>query len=92
MPITQRSKLESRNARESREADRTASFRDARNDEPSCPWIYQGFEEPPGLRKGKSDGMLQAGDLEARLRDIDRRVYRGAPGRKNVSMARRTTT
>lgn len=73
MPATNTSKFEAKIARERRAAARTAIFRDAANDAPRCPWIYTGFEESPPLRKRRA-GTIDAGDIEQRLRAIDRAI------------------
>ncbi len=43
---------------------------DAGNDAPRCPWLYDGFEEPPALASGGQSGTLQAGELENCLNAI----------------------
>jgi hypothetical protein len=72
MPASRSYKFESRIRRERLEAERTALYRDTRNDAPRCPWIYRGFEEPPNFPRS-SGGSIDAGELERCLRSIDTR-------------------
>lgn len=69
MPWSGRSKFEARYERLRREAERTATYREADNDAPrvvlhSCEWNAEAI--PPAPAVVSSAGL--AGDLEARLR------------------------
>jgi hypothetical protein len=44
------------------------------NDAPRCPWLYDGYEEPPQLKTAGSAGTLDASVLERRLREIDNAI------------------
>lgn len=78
MPATKISKFESKIARERREAERTAAYRDGANDARACPWIYPGYEEVPKLRPARdvAGSVDLAGALERSLRRRDEAVHR----------------
>lgn len=70
MVMTKGMAFEYKIARERRDAQRTAVWREARNDAPACPWIYPGFEELPNLRRGGAVGSVGLAEkLERRLRE-----------------------
>jgi hypothetical protein len=66
-----------------RKAERSAPYRDARNDGPRCPWIYDGYEEPPRFPKSFG-GSVCANDLDRRLRAIDLRIAEAHQGRRHA--------
>jgi hypothetical protein len=66
MAATSEYRFESLRARQRRDAQRTAVYLDAGNDSPRCPWIYEGFEEPPRYPRSFG-GSVDSGKLELRL-------------------------
>jgi hypothetical protein len=66
-----------------RKAERSATYRDASNDAPRCPWVYAGFEEPPRFPRSFG-GSVCADDLDRRLRAIDGRVMEGREARRHA--------
>lgn len=58
------------------EAARSQSRVERFNDTPRCPWLYDGYEEPPQLEPAGPAGTLDASLLERRLREIDNAILR----------------